>query len=102
MDMRLAIIRMLTQLLEDMRAIQQQGAGYYSVVPFAKRYNKLLTEAQKLFSDRNPLIATFDTAEESDPKDPNYKGNVLQGIRVESGQLIALLGALADTKEANA
>jgi hypothetical protein len=81
---------MLKQLLEDMLALQQLGAGYYSCVPLARRYNKLLGQARAL-SQNGGLVTTFDDLEEDDPKDPADKMKVVQGIRIEIGQLIALL-----------
>ena len=82
---------MLTQLRDDMLVIQQQGAGYYSCTPFAKRYNKLLAQGRKLFSQGDGLIDTFENIDETDPKDPADKMKVVQGIRVEISQLLALL-----------
>lgn len=91
MDLRESLVRMLRQLLQDMHAIQQQGAGYYSCIPIAKRYNKLLEQARALCSEENTLIATFEDLQEEDPKDPSEKMKVVQGIRIEIGQLISLL-----------
>ena len=97
MGSRDILVKMIEQLLDDMRAIQQQGAGYYTCVPFAKRYNKLLHEAVKLYGAQVPLLQSFENALEEDPKDPNAKHNILQGIRVEIGQLLAVLGAVEET-----
>ena len=91
MDLRQSLIRMIAQLLEDMHIIQNQGAGYYTCTPFARRYNKLLIQARTLFPADNTLISTFEEMPELDPKDPSDKMKVIQGIRIESGQLIALL-----------
>ena len=91
MDVREALIRMLRQLLNDMQMLQQQGAGYYSCTPIAKRYNKLLEQGQALFPGGRGLISTFEAAPEADPKDPSEKIKVVQGIRIEIGQLISLL-----------
>jgi hypothetical protein len=88
---RRSLILMLHQLLEDMLAIQQQGAGYYSCLPMIRRYNKLLDMARRHAAEPEGLISTFEAIEESEPKDPGYKMKVVQGIRVEIGQLIALL-----------
>jgi hypothetical protein len=94
MEVRDAIIRMLKQLLNDMQMLTQQGAGYYSCVPIAKRYNKLLAQAKALFPGTSGLISTFDPIDEADPKDPSIKLKVVQGIRLEIGQLISLLESL--------
>jgi len=92
MHEREALLGMLRQLLEDMLAIQQAGAGYYSCVPMIRRYNKLLAQSRKLFDKTDEgLISTFDDLEEKDPNDPAEKMKVIQGIRVEIGQLISLL-----------
>lgn len=88
---RQILIKMLKQLLEDMMVLHQQGAGYYSTLPIVRRYNKLLGEAKRLFPSDNGLITTFDDLEEQDPNDPSEKMKVIQGIRVEIGQLIAIV-----------
>ena len=94
MDKRTAIIPMLEQLLEDTQVLHQQGAGYYSCTPIIQRYNKLLEQARTLFESQNSLITTFENQPEGDPKDPADKMKVLQGIRIEVGQLISLLESL--------
>jgi hypothetical protein len=99
MDQRKVLIKMLKQLLEDMAVVQQQGAGYYTCIPVARRYNKLLNHAKSLFPDTPGLIATFDEIPEEDPKDPGKKFKVMQGIRVEIGQLMSMLRALGDDEE---
>ena len=91
MDVRTSLIRMLQQLLNDMLVIQQQGAGYYSCIPLARRYNKLLGQAKTLFTAGDGLIGTFENVEEIDPKDPADKMKAVQAIRVEIGQLLVLL-----------
>lgn len=90
-----SIILMLKKLLEDMQIVYQQGAGYYSCIPIAQRYNKLLGQSRGLFADDDGLIGTFDELEESDPKDPGDKLKVVQGYRVEIGQLMSLLESSA-------
>ncbi len=40
------------------------------------------------------MISTFEDQPEDDPKDPADKMKVLQGIRIEVGQLISLLESL--------
>ncbi len=86
-----ALIEMLKQLQQDMQALHQLGAGYYSCVPFIHRYNKLLEQARTLFPAEDGLMGTFEPIMEQDPKDPADKQKILQAIRVESGQLITLL-----------
>lgn len=90
-DVRVSLIKMIRQLLQDMQIITHGGSGYYSCVSVISRYNKLLGQAKSLFPEDNPLIRTFAEIPESDPKDPADKMKVLQGVQVESGQLIALL-----------
>ncbi|MCC6142268.1 MAG: hypothetical protein IT368_00530 [Candidatus Hydrogenedentes bacterium] len=92
-DPRKPLLEMLRQLLREIEIYTSQGAGYYTCIPFARRYNKLLAQAQKLFADEHGIIDTFDTAPESDPKDPGEKGKYLIGIRVDIGQLITFLEA---------
>jgi hypothetical protein len=91
MDALNALAKMLHQLLEDMTVVQQQGAGYYSCISVARRYNKLLGQARPLFNDDAFLISTFDDMPESDPKDPGDKMKVMQEMRIEINQLISLL-----------
>jgi hypothetical protein len=87
---------MLRQLDEQSLSIQQVGAGYYSCIPFARRFNKLLSEARTLFTATDGLIGTFEEIAEFDPKDPGDKMKIIQGIRVEINQLIALLEAAGE------
>ena len=94
MDKRTAIIPMLERLLEDTQVLHQQGAGYYSCTPIIHRYNKLLDQSRTLFQGKDNLISTFEDQPEQDPNDPADKMKVLQGIRIEVGQLISLLGSL--------
>ena len=91
MDVRVSLIRMLQQLHSDMLVIQQQGAGYYSCTPFARRYNKLLEQTRRLLASPNGLIETFEDIPETEPKDPADKMKVVQAIRVEINQMLALL-----------
>lgn len=99
MDTRNALITMLQQLLEDTQVLHQQGAGYYSCVPIIHRYNKLLAQARMLFDTGNGLIDTFEDQLEQDPKDPADKMVVMQGVRVEVGQLVSLLESLGEDAE---
>jgi len=100
-DTRTSLITMLTHLLEDSTTLHQQGAGYYSCNPIIQRYNKLLGVARTLYPEGNGIIATFEDQELKDPKDPADKMKVIQGIRVEAGQLISLLESTKDGGEEN-
>ncbi len=87
------IVQMLKQLLKDMEIVSSQGSGYYTCVPFLRRYNKLLQEAQRVLAQSNisSVVNTFEPLQEADPKDPSDKSKVLLSIRVETSQLITLL-----------
>jgi len=98
MDQRRALIKMLRMLLDDTVSLYQQGAGYYSCIPIIHRYNKLLAQARRHFPDPEGLIDTFEDQSEKDPSDPADKMTVMQGIRVEVGQLITLLEELGEQK----
>ena len=91
MDAHATLVQMLRQLLKEMEIVSSQGAGYYTCVPFARRYNKLLDQARRLHGSEPGPLETFDPVEEIDPKDPSDKSNVLLGIRVEVSQLITFL-----------
>ena len=99
MDTRPILIRMLKTLLEDMMVLHQQGAGYYSCAPIARRYNKLLAQSGNVLPESNGLFETFEALDEKDPKDPADKMIVIQGIRVEIGQLLALLEAVEEIED---
>ena len=99
MDTRSSLIAMLNQLLEDSLTLHQQGAGYYSCTPMILRYNKLLGVARKLLPGGDGLIETFDDLPDQDPKDPADKMKVIQGIRIEAGQLVSLLESIASSEE---
>lgn len=94
MDSHAILLHMLQQLLKEMEIVSSQGAGYYTCVPFARRFNKLLEQARTMHDESSTLMSTFQEIEESDPKDPSDKSNVLLGIRVEISQLIAYLECL--------
>ena len=98
MSVRESLTAMLNQLQVDMQVLNQMGAGYYSCIPFLKRYNKLLRLARPLFPPEDGLIQSFDELPEEDPKDPMQKSNVVQNIKVESSQLIALLKNTRDSE----
>lgn len=89
--MRESLISMLHQLLKELDYVQSQGAGYYTCSPFARRFNKLMAQSARYLGEDNPLVESFEPMEESDPKDPADKSKRLLGIRIEIGQLIALL-----------
>lgn len=90
-----SLLHMLRALLKEMDYVQSQGAGYYSCSPFAKRFNKLASEAARELGDGNALIRSFEPLDETDPKDTAEKSKRLLGIRIEIGQLIALLESTA-------
>lgn len=94
MDTHATLVQMLKQVLKEMEIVSSQGAGYYTCVPFAKRYNKLLDQARRLHSSNPDLINTFEPFEELDPKDPSDKSKVLLAIRIEISQLITFLECL--------
>ncbi len=96
MDAHAILLHMLKQLLKEMEIVSSQGAGYYTCVPFARRYNKLFEQARRLHDENSGLLETFQEFAESDPKDPSDKSNVLLGIRVEVSQLIAFLECLGE------
>ena len=81
------------------RFIQQQGAGYYTCIPVARRFNRLLAQARTLFTEAGGLISTFDELPETDPKDPADKMKVMQGIRIEINQLVSLLRSALKKEE---
>ncbi len=93
---RLSLIGMLKQLREDMLAIQQLGAGYYSCTPIIERYNKLLHHAKAQHPAGNGLVDTFEDIPENEPSDPGEKMKIVQAIRIEIGQLLSLLESQDD------
>ncbi|MFP4173064.1 MAG: hypothetical protein ACLFV4_09155 [Candidatus Hydrogenedentota bacterium] len=97
MTQRGLLVQMLKRLLEDTWVIQQQGAGYYSCVPLARRYNKLLEQARNL-TGNDTLVSTFEAFEEKDPRDPSDKSKVVQAVRIEIGQLISLLESVDENE----
>lgn len=91
MEKQSVLLHMLRQLLKEMEIVSSQGAGYYTCVPFAQRYNKLLAQARTLQRSCDTLMDTFQDMEANDPKDPSDKSKILLAIRVEISQLIAFL-----------
>lgn len=100
MSTRQTLIRMLQQLVKEMAVVMSQGAGYYTCVPFAKRFNKLLEQANTLYKAGNPLLSTFDPVDAQDPKDPGQKSKVLLEIHIEINQLITLLESIDEEPKA--
>ncbi|MCX5759600.1 MAG: hypothetical protein NTU83_14075 [Candidatus Hydrogenedentes bacterium] len=96
MDLRQSLVLMIKQMLQDMEVILHQGSGYYTCTPFARRYNKLLQQARRLYTEDNALLGTFEELPDADPKDPSDKMKVLLGIRIECGQLIAFLESTSE------
>lgn len=98
MDNRTIIIKMLRKLEQEMDVVVSQGAGYYTCVPFVKRFNKLLDQSRALFPADGGLIDTFEALTPTDPKDPGDKGKVLLEIHIEINQLITLLDAMGEER----
>ncbi len=96
MDSRKTMVHMLRQLLKEMEIVSSQGAGYYTCVPFAHRFNRLLEQCRRLFPETSGILETFDPIEELDPKDPADKSKALLGIRIETSQLISLLESIGE------
>lgn len=90
------IEHMMRQLLKEMDYVQSQGAGYYTCAPFAKRYNRLLSQTRAVIHDGNPVVDSFETLDELDPKDPADKSKKLLEIRIEITQLIAFLETIQE------
>ncbi len=99
MDLRNSLITMLKQLSTDMQELQQQGAGYYTCIPIAKRYNKLMEQSRTLFNSSEALISTFEPLPEEDPRDPSSKMKRMQEIRIEIGQLVSLLESTNESEK---
>ena len=84
------LLGMLRALLNDLKTIQQLGAGYYDSGSFITRYNKLLEVARDLLPDSR-LMATFSPLETSPSVDPVEKMKATQKVLIEGGQLISLI-----------
>ncbi len=84
------LLGMLRALLNDLKTIQQLGAGYYDAGSFITRYNKLLEVARDLLPDSR-LIQTFSPLEASASVDPVDKMKATQKVLIEGGQLISLI-----------
>lgn len=89
------LLGMLRALLNDLKTIQQLGAGYYDAGSFITRYNKLLEVARDLLPDSR-LIQTFSPLETSPSVDPVEKMKATQKVLIEANQLAALIRATLD------
>jgi len=87
------LVKMMRQLLRDLEAIGQRGAGYYTVAPFVDRYNKLLGQAKRICADQAALLETFDPIEIPTSSDPSQKMKTSQQVVIEIGQLLTLIEA---------
>ncbi len=84
------LLGMLRALLNDLKTIQQLGAGYYDAASFITRYNKLLEVARDLLP-ASRLMQTFSALETSPSVDPVEKMKATQKVLIEGGQLISLI-----------
>ncbi len=84
------LLGMLQVLLNDLKTIQQLGAGYYDSGSFISRYNKLLEVARDLLPDSR-LMTTFSPLDVSSSVDPVEKMKATQKVLIEGGQLISLI-----------
>jgi hypothetical protein len=92
------LLGMLRTLLNDLKTIQQLGAGYYDSASFITRYNKLLEVARDLLPDTR-LIGTFSPLETSPSVDPVEKMKATQKVLIEGGQLISLIQSVLGKEE---
>ena len=88
--------RMLKMLLRDLRDLEHRGAGYYSVVPYADRYNKLLSQIRAIYPEDADLLGTFEEMKPPSSSDPAIKVKAVEQLIVEIGQLIAFIEASFD------
>ena len=86
------LLNMLHQLVENLQAISQRGAGYYTVSPHIEKYNKLLQKTKELFKGHS-LIDTFEMVENRHYTDPADKEKKAQRVILEISQLIAFIEA---------
>jgi len=91
--------RMLKMLLGDLRDLEHRGAGYYSVAPYAERYNKLLGQVKAIFPDQAQLLGTFEEMTAPSSSDPAIKIKAVEQLIVEIGQLIAFIEASFEEEE---
>jgi len=86
------LVNMLHQLLQNLQAISQRGAGYYTVSPHIEKFNKLLGKTRELFGEHS-LIDTFEPIEDKHYTDPADKEKQAQRVILEISQLIAFVEA---------
>ncbi len=87
------LCKMLKMLLGDLRDLEHRGAGYYSAVPYADRYNKLLGQIKSIYPEQAGLLGTFEEMKPSSSSDPADKAKAVEKLIVEIGQLIAFIEA---------
>ena len=84
---------MLETLVGDLRDLEHRGAGYYSVVPYAERYNKLLGQIKAIYPENAALLATFAEVTPTASSDPAVKLKSVEQLIVEINQLLAFIEA---------
>ncbi len=94
------LLGMLRALLNDLKTIQQLGAGYYDSASFISRYNKLLEVARDLLPDSR-LMGTFSPIEAAPSVDPVEKMKATQKVLIEGGQLISLIRSVLGEKDSS-
>ena len=87
------VYKMLKMLLRDLRDLEHRGAGYFSAVPYADRYNKLLGLIRSIYPEQAGLLGTFEEMKPSSSTDPADKAKAVEKLIVEIGQLIAFIEA---------
>lgn len=92
------LLGMIRALLNDLKSIQQLGAGYYDSASFISRFNKLLGVARELMPDSR-LMATFSAIETSPSVDPVEKMKATQKVLIEGGQLITLIQSVLGNED---
>jgi len=97
---RRVLLKLLQQILDNLQAISQRGAGYYTVTPHIEKYNKLLAKARELFPN-NALMDTFDPIEDRRYTDPSDKEKQSQRVILEVSQLIAFVQAVMQEEQSN-
>jgi hypothetical protein len=87
------LYKMLKMLLQDLRDLEHRGAGYYSAVPYAERYNKLLAQVRAAYPEDAGLLGTFEEMVPQSSTDSAVKAKAVERLIVEIGQLIAFIDA---------
>lgn len=87
------VYKMLTMLLRDLRDLEHRGAGYFSAVPYADRYNKLLGLIRSIYPEDAGVLGTFEEMKPTSSTDPADKVKAIEKLIVETGQLIAFIEA---------